>query len=72
MAGKTLKRKGLNARKLAAAVAQVLANPTMVSSATALGGRMAGENGVATVIELIEKHLGDREHGLALPQPQRS
>jgi UDP:flavonoid glycosyltransferase YjiC (YdhE family) len=57
VAGKTLKRKGLKAGKLAARVAKVLEDPTMLSSATALGRRMAGENGVATAVELIEKHL---------------
>jgi len=61
VAGKTLKRKGLNARKLAAGVAQVMASPNMVSGSTALGRRMAEENGVATAIDLIERHLGDRE-----------
>jgi UDP:flavonoid glycosyltransferase YjiC (YdhE family) len=71
VAGKTLKRKGLNAGKLAVRVAKVLADPTMLSSATALGRRMAGENGVVTAVELIEKHLGDHRNGLALPS-QRS
>jgi UDP:flavonoid glycosyltransferase YjiC (YdhE family) len=58
--GKTLKRRGLKPRQLAAAVAQVLENPNIAYRATALGRRMAEENGVATAIDLIERQLGGR------------
>lgn len=61
VAGKTLKRKGLNSRKLAAGITRVLASPHLATSALALGQRMAQEDGVRTAIELIEKHLIDRK-----------
>jgi UDP:flavonoid glycosyltransferase YjiC (YdhE family) len=61
VAGKTLKRKGLNSRKLAAGIARVLASPNLAASALALGQRMALEEGVSKAIELIEKHLADRK-----------
>jgi UDP:flavonoid glycosyltransferase YjiC (YdhE family) len=60
VAGKTLKRKGLKSGKLAAGIARVLASPNLASAASALGQRMAAENGVATAIDLIERHLGGR------------
>lgn len=59
VAGRTLKRRGLKANRLADGIKSVLATPEMVSRATALGRRMADENGVATAIHHLEKQLGD-------------
>ena len=42
---------------LAAGITSVLANPRTAQRAAALGGRMAGENGVATAIGHLEKRL---------------
>jgi UDP:flavonoid glycosyltransferase YjiC (YdhE family) len=60
-AGKTLKRRGLKPRQLAAAIAQVLGSPNMAYRAAALRRRMAEEDGVATAIDLIERRLGGRD-----------
>jgi len=61
VAGKTLKRRGLKPRQLAAAIVQVLGSPNMAYRAAALGRRMAEENGVATATDLIERRLGGRD-----------
>lgn len=57
VAGKTLKRKSLDAKQLATGIAQVLASPEMTIRAAALGKMMGKEDGVAIAIELIEKRL---------------
>ena len=58
VAGKTLHRKGLKPGRLAAGIARVRANPSLASAASALGQRIAGEDGVTTAIGLIERALG--------------
>jgi UDP:flavonoid glycosyltransferase YjiC (YdhE family) len=58
VAGKTLRRKGLNSRQLASGIERVLADPQIASQAEALSRLMAQEDGVRTATDLIEKHLG--------------
>ena len=58
VAGRTLKRNGLNAKQLADCITAVLESPEMVSRALAIGSRMSKENGVAEAVRLIE-NLGN-------------
>jgi sterol 3beta-glucosyltransferase/vancomycin aglycone glucosyltransferase len=57
VAGRTLKRKGLRANRLAAEISRTLGRRDMAARARALGERMAQEDGVATAIALISKKL---------------
>jgi UDP:flavonoid glycosyltransferase YjiC (YdhE family) len=57
VAGKTLRRKGLNAKQLAAGITHVLATPPMAQRAASLGARMSAEDGVSKAVQLLEKHL---------------
>jgi sterol 3beta-glucosyltransferase len=57
VAGRTLKRKGLRAHRLAAEISRTLGRRDMAARARALGERMAQEDGVATAITLISKKL---------------
>ena len=57
VAGKTLRRKGLNAKQLAARIARVLASPSMVLRAASLGTKMSAEDGVSKAVQLLEKHF---------------
>jgi UDP:flavonoid glycosyltransferase YjiC (YdhE family) len=54
VAGKTLTRNGLSAAKLAKGIEKVLGDSGMAERAASLGQQLAGENGVANAIGLIE------------------
>ena len=58
VAGRTLKRNGLNEKQLADCITSVLASPEMVSRALAIGSRMSKENGVVEAVRLIENLVG--------------
>jgi UDP:flavonoid glycosyltransferase YjiC (YdhE family) len=58
--GRTLKRKGLNARRLATGIRHVMATPSMTERARALAAEMVGEDGVSTAVGLIERTLCPR------------
>ncbi len=60
VAGRTRKRRGLTAGALARSIAGALASPAMAQRAEAVGAAMAGENGVAAAVTLIEARLGKR------------
>ncbi len=55
--GRTLRRKGWNARKLAVGLRRVLGAPGMAERAERLAGKMAAEDGVRTAVRSIEEHL---------------
>ena len=57
VAGPTLMRKGLNPKQLAAGITRVLARPDLTQRAIELGAKMSEENGVATAVQLLEKHF---------------
>jgi UDP:flavonoid glycosyltransferase YjiC (YdhE family) len=57
VAGRTLKRKGLNANDLAKAIEEVCATPAMRDRAQSIGQSVAQENGVRTAIRLVESRL---------------
>jgi UDP:flavonoid glycosyltransferase YjiC (YdhE family) len=58
--GRTLRRKGLDAKKLAVGIAEALARPVlgMGDDAAEIGQRMSLECGVIRAAELIEQRLG--------------
>jgi UDP:flavonoid glycosyltransferase YjiC (YdhE family) len=53
--GKTLTRKGLSAGKLAKEIEEVMGDSGMAERAASLGQQIAGENGVANAVRLIEE-----------------
>ena len=55
--GRTLRRKGLDAKKLAAGIADALARPVLGTNAGEIGQRMNLECGVTRAAELIEQRL---------------
>ena len=55
--GRTLRRKGLDAKKLAAGIADTLARPVLGTNAGGIGKRMNLECGVTRAAELIEQRL---------------
>jgi UDP:flavonoid glycosyltransferase YjiC (YdhE family) len=55
VAGDTLQRKSLSARKLAKQISHVLNNPSMPEKAIIIGKEMAQEDGVNNAIQLIER-----------------
>lgn len=55
VAGDTLQRKSLSARKLAKQISHVLNNPSMPKKAIIIGKEMAQEDGVNKAIQLIER-----------------
>jgi sterol 3beta-glucosyltransferase len=55
--GRPLWRRGLTARRLADAIAQVAASDAMARRARTLGARVAREDGVATAVRLIEQRF---------------
>jgi UDP:flavonoid glycosyltransferase YjiC (YdhE family) len=55
VAGDTLHRKTLTAKKLAKAISHVLNNPTMNQNAESLGKQMSKEDGTANAVLLIER-----------------
>jgi UDP:flavonoid glycosyltransferase YjiC (YdhE family) len=73
VAGKTQTRKGLSARRLASAIARVLAHPEMAERASEIGAAMGRENGVKAAVTFIEARL-DASFGhsssLLLPKPE--
>jgi UDP:flavonoid glycosyltransferase YjiC (YdhE family) len=58
VAGPTQRRKGLSSRKLANAIAKILASPDYARRARVLGKAMSRENGVEVAVRLIESKLG--------------
>ena len=56
--GRTLRRKGLDAKTLAAGIADALARPVLGVNAGEIGQRMSLESGVTRAAELIEHRLG--------------
>ncbi len=57
VAALTLRRKGLTARKLAAAVRRTLSRTDLAPRAAEIGSRMALEDGVGAAVRLIEQRL---------------
>jgi len=55
--GRPLSRRGLTARRLADAIAQVAASDAMARRARTLGERVAREDGVATAVRQIERRF---------------
>jgi UDP:flavonoid glycosyltransferase YjiC (YdhE family) len=56
--GRTLRRKGLEAKQLAAGIADALAIPALATNAIEIGQRMSLECGVTRAAEHIEQRLG--------------
>jgi sterol 3beta-glucosyltransferase len=57
VAGKPLQRKSLTSKKLADAIRYVLSHPEFAVNAEALGHQIAGEDGVATAVKMIEDNF---------------
>ena len=59
VAGDTLQRKSLSARKLAKQISYVLNNSSMPEKANSIGKKMAQEDGVNNAIQIIERIFTD-------------